>query len=66
MALETFCMKVNIDKTKVVKFSLKKKTTQAQIRLKNELLEIVQNYKYLRLEFNERMNWDSCTRLQGR
>jgi hypothetical protein len=45
IALETFCLEIDIDKTIVVKFSLKKKTTQTQIRTENELLEIIQNYK---------------------
>lgn len=65
-ALKKFCkevgMEVNVDKTKVVVFSLKRKTAKPQIKFNKELLDIMQSYKYLGLEFNERLNWEQCTK----
>jgi len=45
-----------------------KKRKQIQITSRNKPLEIVQNYRYLGLEFNKRQSWEGRkrNRVQGR
>jgi hypothetical protein len=48
-------MNVNMHKTKIVIFLLKRRTKQSQISFGGEQLEITQNYKYLGLDLNEKL-----------
>ena len=55
-------MLINVGNNNMVLFSLKRRPNPSQIIFKNEPLEVTHNYKYLGLEFNEWLNWESCTR----
>ena len=64
-ALECFChevgMQVNTSKTKIMIFSLKKnKGIQDDFLFENSPLEIVEEYKYLGIDFHNKLNWDTC------
>ncbi len=49
-------MQVNTSKTKIMIFSLKKKQQQADFHLEGNVLEIVVEYKYLGMDFNNKLN----------
>ena len=49
---EEWGLSVNTDKTKVVVFSKSKKHPDTKIKFQNHILETVNNYKYLGLEFH--------------
>jgi hypothetical protein len=53
-------MDLSTSKTKVAIFT-KKETKSNPNQLRNERLEITQNYKYLGMEFNEKLNLEACT-----
>ena len=63
-ALEHFCravgMQVNISKTKIMIFSSKKKQSQHTFFFEGNTLEEVNEYKYLRIDFNNKLNWEDC------
>ena len=60
-ALENFCravgMQVNISKTKIVIFS-NKRQSQHMFFFEGNILEEVNEYKYLRIDFNNKLNWE--------
>lgn len=70
-ALEHFCMEfgmqVNIYKTKIMIFSLKRKQKQITFLFEGSLLEIVKEYKYLGIDFHYKLSRDTCKvkRIQG-
>ncbi|KAH9324645.1 hypothetical protein KI387_004823, partial [Taxus chinensis] len=70
-AVELFCqevgMQVNIDKTKIVIFSLKRKGTHTNFLFEGRPLEIVTEYKYLGIDFHHKLSWETCRakRIQG-
>ena len=63
-ALEHFCqevgMQVNITKTKIVIFSLNKKDKPITFLFKGNPLEIVKEYKYIGIDFNYKLSWETC------
>lgn len=70
--LETFChevgMQVNISKTKVMIFSWRRnKKIQVDFLFEGSPLEVVNEYKYLGLNFHNHLNWETCRakRIQG-
>jgi hypothetical protein len=65
-ALEKLCKEKGME-VNVVRFSLKRKTAQPQIKFNNKPLETLESYKYLGLEFIEKLSWEHCIseRLQG-
>ena len=70
-ALEHFCqevgMQVNISKTKIMIFSLSRKGKPATFLFEGSSFEIVEEYKYLGIEFHYKLNWETCRakRIQG-
>ena len=62
--LESFChevgMQVNTSKTKVIVFSLRKNQRDADFQFEGNTLEIVEEYKYLGIDFNNKLNWETC------
>lgn len=70
-ALELFCMEVgmqvNIFKTKIMIFSLKRKEKQITFLSEGNPLEIVKEYKYLGIDFHYKLSWENCRakRIQG-
>ena len=61
-------MQVNTSKTKVMIFSLKKnRGIQDEFLFEGNPLEIVEEYKYLGIDFHNKLNWDTCKskRIQG-
>ena len=61
-SLENFCrsvgMQVNINKTKVVVFSKKRKHNQHKFYFESSILEELADYKYLRIDFNKNLSWN--------
>ena len=61
-ALEHFCkvvgMQVNTGKTKVMVFSNKKKQSQHTFFFQDNILEEVNEYKYLGIDFNKKFYWE--------
>ena len=59
-ALEYFCravgMQVNIRKTKIMIFSNKRKQSQHTFFFEGKILEEVNEYKYLGIDFNNKLN----------
>ena len=53
-------MQVNTNKTKVMKLSLRKKQQEVDFQFKGNTLEIVEEYKYLGIDFNNKLNWETC------
>ena len=62
--LEHFCraveMQVNISKTKILIFSNKRKQSRHTFFFEGNILEEVNEYKYLGIDFNNRLNWEDC------
>ena len=63
-ALEIFFhevgMQVNTSKTKIMIFSLKKnRDIQDEFQFERNSLEIVEEYKYLGIDFHNKFNWDT-------
>ena len=50
---------VNIGKLRYMYSQQKKWTKQPQINLEDKPLEVIQNYKYFWLDFNENLRWDT-------
>lgn len=69
--LENLCMEVgmqvNISKTKIMIFSLKRKEKQINFLFKGNPLEIVKEYKYLGIYFHYKISWETyrAKRIQG-
>lgn len=63
-ALEHFCravgMQVNISKTKIMIFSNKRKQSQHTFFFEDNILEEVNEYKYLGIDFNNKLNGENC------
>ena len=63
-SLEHFCkevgMQVNTSKTKIMIFSNKSKQSQHMFFFKGNILEEVNEYKYLEIDFNNKLNWEDC------
>ena len=63
-ALEHFCkavgMQVNTSKTKIMIFSNKRKHSQHMFFFEGNILEEVNEYKYLGIDFNNKLNWEDC------
>jgi len=63
-ALELFCravgMQVNISKTKIMLFSNKRKQSHHMFFFEGNILEEVNEYKYLTINFNNKLNWEDC------
>ena len=61
ISLEHFCrtvgMQVNTSKTKVVVFLSKRKHKQHKFYFEDNTLEVVEDYKYLRIDFNKNLSW---------
>ena len=59
-ALEHFCtavgMQVNTSKTKIMAFSNKRKQSQHTFFFEDNILEEVNEYKYLRIDLNNKLN----------
>ena len=53
-------MQVNTSKTKVVVFSSKRKPKQLNFYFEDKTLEVVEDYKYLRIDFNKSLSWEGC------
>jgi hypothetical protein len=64
ISLEHFCrkvgMQVNTSKTKVVLFSSKRKHNQHKFYFEGNTLEEVVDYKYLKIDFNQKPSWEGC------
>jgi hypothetical protein len=64
ISLEHFCsilgMQVNTSKMKVVIFSSKRKHNQHKFYFEGNTLEEVEDYKYLRIDFNKNLSWEGC------
>ena len=64
ISLEHFCrtvgMQVNTSKTKVVVFSSKRKHKQHKFYFEDNTLEVVEDYKYLGIDFNKSLSWEGC------
>ena len=62
--LETFCMEVgmevNISKTNIMVFSLRKRKQHCTFIFNDKALEIVEEYKYLGIDFHYRLSWETC------
>ncbi|KAH9310211.1 hypothetical protein KI387_038122 [Taxus chinensis] len=62
--LELFCqevgMQVNIGKTKIMIFTLKKKKEQVSFEFDGDSLQVVKEYKYLGLDFHTNLSWETC------
>ena len=56
---ETWKLKVNIDKTKIIIFGAKK-TNHLEFRLGNAIIEIVERYKYLGVFFSNSRSFINC------
>lgn len=63
-SLEHFCrevgMHVNTNKTKIIIFSNKSKQSQHTFFFEENILEQVNEYKYLGIDFNNKLNWEDC------
>ena len=63
-ALEHFCkavgMQVNTSKTKIMIFSNKRKQSQHTFFFEGNILEEVNEYKYLGIDFINKLNWEDC------
>lgn len=63
-ALEHFCrvagMQVNTSKTKLMIFSNKRKQSQHGFFFEDNILEEVNEYKYLGIDFNNKLNCEDC------
>jgi len=63
-ALENFCkvvgMQLNTNKTKIMIFSNKKKQSQHMFFFEGNILEEVNEYKYLKTDFNDKLKWEQC------
>ena len=63
-ALENFCkevgMQVNTSKTNIMIFSNKTKQSQHTFFFEDNILEEVNEYKYLGFNFNKKLNWEDC------
>ncbi len=63
-SLEHFCkaveMQVNTNKTKIMIFSNKKKQNQHTFFFEDIILEEVKEDKYLKIDFNNKLNWEHC------
>ena len=61
-ALEPFFravgMQVNTSKTKIMIFSNKRKQSEYMFFFEGNILEEVNEYKYLRIDFNNKINWE--------
>ncbi|KAH9307116.1 hypothetical protein KI387_043788 [Taxus chinensis] len=70
-ALELFCqevgMQVNTSKTKIMIFTLKRNERQNVFLFEGSPLEIVNEYKYLGIDFHHKLSWETCKakRIQG-
>lgn len=70
-ALELFYhqvgMQVNTTKTKVMIFTLKRKKVHREFVFEGSPLQVVNEYKYLGLDFHNKLNWETCRakRIQG-
>jgi hypothetical protein len=54
-------MQVNINKTKIMIFSLNRKKKKPNTFLfEGSPLEIVKEYKYLGIDFHYKLSWDTC------
>ena len=53
-------MQVNISKTKIMIFSNKRKQSQRMFFFEGNILEEVNEYKYLEIDFNKQLNWEDC------
>lgn len=62
--LETFCtevgMEVNTSKTKIMVFSLRKIKQQCTFIFNDKVLEIVEEYKYVGIDFHYWLSWETC------
>ena len=62
ISLEHFCrtvaMQVNTSNTKVVVFSSKRKHRQHKLYFEDNTLEVVEDYKYLGIDFNKNLSWE--------
>ena len=62
ISLEHFCrivgMQVNTSKTKVVVFSSKREHKQHKFYFEDNNLEVVEDYKYLGIDFNKNLSWE--------
>lgn len=58
---------MNTSKTKVIIFSLKRKKLQFNFIFEGSALEIVEEYKYLGIDFHNRLSWVTyrIKRIQG-
>lgn len=63
-SLEIFCrvvgMQVNINKTKIMIFSNKRKHIQHTFFFEGNIIEEVNEYKYLGIDFNNKLDWEDC------
>lgn len=61
-SLEHFCrvvgMQVNTNKTKIMIFSNKRKQSQHIFFFEDNILEEINEYKYLEIDFNNKLNWE--------
>ena len=63
-ALDHFCkavrMQVNTSKTKLMILSNKRKQSEHVFFFEGKILEEVDEYKYLEVNFNNKLNWEDC------
>ncbi|KAH9312316.1 hypothetical protein KI387_027351 [Taxus chinensis] len=63
LTLEAFCkkigMQVNISKTKIMVFSNRRKRNQQPFFFEGSTLEEVTDYKYLGIDFNNKLSWET-------
>lgn len=53
-------MQVNTSKTKIMIFSKNKKQNQHKFYFDDKTLQVLTEYKYLEIDFNNKLSWEGC------